>query len=235
MCIRGSSREQDSDCPLAQVSFFSMLLTLFLTFRAVPEDPEYAAYAAANRAYAKALAQVYRPGDLVWIHDYHLLLVPRFFREELRAMEKQARATAPTTGVAEVKVEKKHDGEIVEEADEGEGIAELAVIGLFVHTPFPSSEIFRCLPRKFDIRLKICLENSSILLGRKEILDGMLAANLVVFQTYSYARHFTSSCIRVCGYESATSMNSPTTPHSSSEQTGNFSGGRHGRRRRQAN
>lgn len=24
-----------------------------------------------------------------------------------------------------------------------------APIGLFVHTPFPSSEIFRCLPRKY--------------------------------------------------------------------------------------
>lgn len=60
-----------------------------------------------------------------------------------------------------------------------------AVSGLFVHTPFPSSEIFRCLPR------------------RKEILDGMLGANLVCFQTYSYSRHFTSSCIRVCGYETA--------------------------------
>lgn len=31
----------------------------------------------------------------------------------------------------------------------------------------------------------------------------MLGANLVCFQTYSYARHFTSSCIRVCGYETA--------------------------------
>lgn len=29
----------------------------------------------------------------------------------------------------------------------------------------------------------------------------MLGANLVCFQTYSYSRHFTSSCIRVCGYE----------------------------------
>ncbi|KLO09858.1 hypothetical protein SCHPADRAFT_943330 [Schizopora paradoxa] len=164
----------------------------------VPEDPEYAAYAAANRAYAKALAQVYRPGDLVWIHDYHLLLVPRFFREELRALEKQAHASETK------KVETKHDGEVAEEADEGEGIAELAVIGLFVHTPFPSSEIFRCLPR------------------RKEILDGMLAANLVVFQTYSYARHFTSSCIRVCGYESATSMNAPASPPGT--PSGNSSG-----------
>ncbi len=39
--------------------------------------------------------------------------------------------------------------------------------------------------------------------GRKEILDGMLSANLVCFQTYSYSRHFTSSCVRVCGYEVA--------------------------------
>lgn len=31
----------------------------------------------------------------------------------------------------------------------------------------------------------------------------MLGASLVVFQTYSYARHFSSSCVRVCGYESA--------------------------------
>lgn len=42
---------------------------------------------------------------------------------------------------------------------------------------------------------------------RREILDGMLAANLICFQTYSYARHFSSSCIRVCGYETAASAN----------------------------
>lgn len=37
---------------------------------------------------------------------------------------------------------------------------------------------------------------------RRDILDGMLGANLVSFQTYSYSRHFVSTCIRVCGYES---------------------------------
>ena len=31
----------------------------------------------------------------------------------------------------------------------------------------------------------------------------MLGANLVCFQTYSYQRHFISSCIRVCGYETS--------------------------------
>jgi len=41
-------------------------------------------------------------------------------------------------------------------------------------------------------------------LGRKEILEGMLGANLVCFQTYSYSRHFTSTCVRVCGYETTT-------------------------------
>lgn len=55
--------------------------------------------------------------------------------------------------------------------------------GLFVHTPFPSSEIFRCLP------------------ARRQVLDGMLGADLVAFQTYAYARHFVSCCVRVCGYE----------------------------------
>jgi trehalose 6-phosphate synthase/phosphatase len=66
----------------------------------------------------------------------------------------------------------------------------------------------------------------SVQQGRKEILDGMLGANLICFQvrslplpfitttiltrfqTYSYSRHFTSTCVRVCGYESTTS----TTP-----------------------
>ncbi|KAJ6470501.1 trehalose 6-phosphate phosphatase [Mycena sanguinolenta] len=107
------------------------------------ESQYYAHYLAANTAFASAIASVYRPGDLVWVHDYHLLLVPKLLR-----------ALVPD-----------------------------AVIGLFVHTPFPSSEVFRCLPR------------------RKEILDGMVGADLVCFQTYSYSRHFTSTCIRVCGYE----------------------------------
>lgn len=34
----------------------------------------------------------------------------------------------------------------------------------------------------------------------------MLGANLVCFQTYSYQRHFISSSIRVCGYETTTNQ-----------------------------
>jgi len=106
-------------------------------------DKYWADYEATNAAFARRILDVYKPGDLIWVHDYHLLLVPKLLRQLLPD----------------------------------------ALIGLFVHTPWPSSEVFRCLPR------------------RKEIIDGMLGANLVCFQTYSYSRHFTSSCIRVCGYE----------------------------------
>lgn len=81
---------------------------------------------------------------VVWIHDYHLLLLPEIFH-------------------------KKHTE---------------STIGLFFHSPFPSSELFRSLPQ------------------RKDILNGMLGATSVSFQTYSYARHFLSSCTRVLGLES---------------------------------
>jgi len=54
-------------------------------------------------------------------------------------------------------------------------------IGFFLHTPFPSSEIYRILP------------------VRKEILLGILHCDLIGFHTYDYARHFLSSCTRILG------------------------------------
>ncbi|RIA80605.1 glycosyltransferase family 20 protein [Glomus cerebriforme] len=104
-------------------------------------------YVKVNQIFTDIIVDIYKLGDLVWIHDYHLLLVPQMLREKLPD----------------------------------------AVIGLFIHAPFPSSEIFRCLPK------------------RKEILNGMLGANQIGFQTYSYSRHFISNCTRVLGYESTPS------------------------------
>lgn len=124
-------------------------------------------YRAANAAYARAVAALLRPGDLVWVHDYHLLLVPSLLRDELSTNPPQA-LLHHTSGAGGVNPDPSAD----------------IATGLFVHTPFPSSEIFRCLP------------------ARREVLDGMLGADLVAFQTYAYARHFVSSCVRVCGYES---------------------------------
>lgn len=57
-------------------------------------------------------------------------------------------------------------------------------IGFFLHTPFPSSEIYRILP------------------VRKEVLLGVVASDLIGFHTYDYARHFLSSCTRILGLAS---------------------------------
>lgn len=41
------------------------------------------AYERANRKYRDAVLEQYEPGDHIWLHDYHLLLLPRMLREEL--------------------------------------------------------------------------------------------------------------------------------------------------------
>src|SRR5262249_50747854 len=79
----------------------------------------------------------------IWVHDYHLMLLPRLLRERLPS----------------------------------------AAIGFFLHIPFPSSEVFRILPRK------------------GHILDGLLGANLVGLHTFDYARHLTTSFRRMLGLE----------------------------------
>jgi trehalose 6-phosphate synthase/phosphatase len=37
-------------------------------------------YSSVNQRFAEAAAEQYSPGDLVWVHDYQLALVPRFLR-----------------------------------------------------------------------------------------------------------------------------------------------------------
>ncbi|MBN1183095.1 MAG: bifunctional alpha,alpha-trehalose-phosphate synthase (UDP-forming)/trehalose-phosphatase [Bacteroidales bacterium] len=56
-------------------------------------------------------------------------------------------------------------------------------IGFFLHIPFPSFEVFRIIP------------------WRKEIIEGMLGADLIGFHIYDYERHFFSSVRRLLGYE----------------------------------
>ena len=58
-----------------------------------------------------------------------------------------------------------------------------ARIGFFLHIPFPSSEVFRILP------------------WRREILRGLLGADLVGFHTFAYLRHFMSALLHVEGVE----------------------------------
>lgn len=100
-------------------------------------------YVKFNEAYASKIKEIVKPGDIIWIHDYYLLLLPQILRMELKNV----------------------------------------YICHFLHIPFPSSEYFRCLPK------------------RKVLIDGMLGANQLGFQSYSFARHFISCCSRVNGYE----------------------------------
>lgn len=45
-------------------------------------DPlDYAAYVSANRTFAREIAKLLANGDRIWIHDYHLMLLPKFIRE----------------------------------------------------------------------------------------------------------------------------------------------------------
>ncbi|KAG2303710.1 hypothetical protein Bca52824_032361 [Brassica carinata] len=59
-------------------------------------------------------------------------------------------------------------------------------LGFFLHSPFPSSEIYRTLP------------------VRDDLLRGLLNCDLIGFHTFDYARHFLSCCSRMLGldYES---------------------------------
>ncbi|KAI9189068.1 Trehalose-6-P synthase/phosphatase complex synthase subunit [Blastocladiella emersonii ATCC 22665] len=110
------------------------------------DEAHWDAYVTANHAFAGAIMTNVRDGDLVWVQDYHLMLVPELLRARCEA-----------AGLKHVK------------------------IGFFLHTPFPSSEIFRILP------------------VRREILLGLLPCDLIGFHTFDYARHFLSSCTRILG------------------------------------
>ncbi|KAI9707200.1 MAG: Trehalose-6-P synthase/phosphatase complex synthase subunit [Candelina mexicana] len=109
------------------------------------DESAWTAYREANRLFAKAIASEVNDGDLVWVHDYHLMLLPAMLREEIGNSKKNIK------------------------------------IGFFLHTPFPSSEIYRILP------------------VRNDILLGVLHCDLLGFHTYDYARHFLSSCSRILG------------------------------------
>ncbi|KAH0530308.1 hypothetical protein TsFJ059_004944 [Trichoderma semiorbis] len=110
------------------------------------ERAQWADYYRMNQKFANKIIEIYKPGDVVIVHDYYLMLLPSMLRQRAPKM----------------------------------------YISFFLHSPFPSSEFLRCLPR------------------RKEVLEGILGANLVGFQSYSYSRHFLSCCTRILGFPSDT-------------------------------
>jgi trehalose 6-phosphate synthase/phosphatase len=50
----------------------------------IPLDSrEWASYRDVNQQFADLVAEHYRPGDAIWVHDYQLMLVPGFLRQRL--------------------------------------------------------------------------------------------------------------------------------------------------------
>ncbi|XP_023529278.1 probable alpha,alpha-trehalose-phosphate synthase [UDP-forming] 10 isoform X1 [Cucurbita pepo subsp. pepo] len=108
------------------------------------DRPLWLAYLSANKRFADKVMEVINlEEDYVWIHDYHLMVLPTFLRKRYSRIK----------------------------------------LGFFLHSPFPSSEIFRTLP------------------VRDEILKALLNTDLIGFHTFSYAHHFLSCCSRLLGLE----------------------------------
>ncbi|KAL7546288.1 hypothetical protein ACHAWF_009620 [Thalassiosira exigua] len=105
------------------------------------EGELWAAFTAVNRYFKDVVIQCFNEGDLIWIHGFHLMILPSFLTRHIS----------------------------------------MAKIGIFFHTPFPSSEIFRTL---------WC---------REDLLRGMLNADQVGFHLFEYARHFLTCCRRLLG------------------------------------
>ncbi|KAK4532830.1 hypothetical protein CCYA_CCYA14G3687 [Cyanidiococcus yangmingshanensis] len=102
------------------------------------------AYCTANAAFAETIKALdIGPGDLIWVHDYPLMMLPGLLRRSLPR----------------------------------------ARIGFYLHTCFPSTEIFRILPY------------------RHELLESLLQSNLIGFQAFGYARHLLTASTRLLGVD----------------------------------
>ncbi|TDH66875.1 hypothetical protein CCR75_005350 [Bremia lactucae] len=44
---------------------------------------DWRAYESANESFADAIAEIYKEGDSVWVHDHHLMLLPSLLRERI--------------------------------------------------------------------------------------------------------------------------------------------------------
>jgi trehalose 6-phosphate synthase len=122
--------------------------TIWPLFHDAVRTPEFdvrwwRVYQELNERYAQAVKKEATGDDLIWVHDYHLLLVPGRLRR------------------------------LVPEAD----------VRFFLHIPFPPIEIFARLP------------------WRKAILEGLLAADIVGFQTKASADNFKRSARVLLGSE----------------------------------
>jgi len=108
------------------------------------EAPWWDAYRDVNRKFCAKVLATAQDDDLVWVHDYQLMLLPAMLKEAKPSLR----------------------------------------VGFFLHTPFPSYEVFRYHPK------------------REDLVAGLLGADQVGFHTFGYLRHFRSSVLRLLGVDS---------------------------------
>jgi trehalose 6-phosphate synthase/phosphatase len=64
------------------------LYTLFHYRQHAPDDGRaekisWKDYLRMNQIFAEKIIQIYKPGDIIWIHDYHLMLLPNLLRQRM--------------------------------------------------------------------------------------------------------------------------------------------------------
>jgi trehalose 6-phosphate synthase len=111
------------------------------------DETNWLAYREANLLFAEAVCQQVKAGDLVWVQDYHLCLLPMMLRGLIEGKEEMGAGTRKEMrkimegliGTEERRRMQENGGQTVD-GQRGRGKVK---IGFFLHTPFPSSEMFR--------------------------------------------------------------------------------------------
>ena len=143
-------------------------------------DSWWNAYIEVNRRFSQVMAELVSGGDIVWVHDYHLALLPRMLRDargetEVGAAGKKARSMS----LEMFNKEKDDEDNVVQ------NVRPVKMV-FFIHVPFPTSQVFRELEHG------------------EALLEGMLHADVVGFHAFDHARHFLNAAKRILGlkYES---------------------------------
>jgi trehalose 6-phosphate synthase len=100
------------------------------------DEENWWAYREANLKFAEVVLPHVRTGSMVWVQDYHLMLLPIMLRSLLDGPDKLDQATSR-------EIERVMDGIVPDDTIKPPNVANVK-IGFFLHTPFPSSEIYRC-------------------------------------------------------------------------------------------
>ena len=99
------------------------------------DEENWWAYREANLKFAEVVLPHVKTGSMVWVQDYHLMLLPIMLRSLLDGPEKLDQVTFR-------EVEKVMDGIVPDDTIKPPDATNVK-IGFFLHTPFPSSEIYR--------------------------------------------------------------------------------------------